>query len=113
VDFIHHQIMGIDCFVDGPDGSPGDAVRFLYAGEKLKPEYVTPSADVTETEAAEGYDVLSLKALVRMKLNSFRRKDQVHMLDMLEVGLIDSTWLASLPAQHAERLQQLIDDPDG
>ena len=28
---------------------------------------------------------------------------------MLEVGLIDSSWLAQLLPQHAARLQQLID----
>jgi len=113
VGFIHHELMGIDCFIDGPDGSPRDAVHLLYAGEKVRPDYATPSAEVTETESAEGYDVLTLQALIRMKLNSFRRKDQVHLVDMLEVGLIDSSWLAQLTPQHAERLQQLIDDPDG
>lgn len=111
--FIHHELMGTDCFIDGPDGSPRDAVHLLYAREKVKPEYVTPSADVTETESAEDYDVLSLQALVRMKLNSFRDKDRMHLRDMLDIGLIDSTWLAKMPPQHAERLQQLIDDPDG
>ncbi len=113
VGFIHHELMGIDCFIDGPDGSPRDAVHLLYAGEKVRPDYVTPSADVTETESTDDYEVLALEALVRMKLNSYRRKDQVHLMDMLEVGLIDSTWLAKMPPQHAERLQQLIDDPDG
>lgn len=57
--------------------------------------------------------VLSLDALVRMKLNSFRRKDQVHLMDLLDVGLIDSTWLPGLLPEHAQRLKQLIDDPDG
>ena len=57
--------------------------------------------------------MLSLEALVRMKLNSFRRKDQVHLLDLLSVGLIDSSWLARLVPAHAARLQELIDDPEG
>jgi len=78
--------MGSDCFIDGPDGSPRDAVHLLYAGEKVRPGYATPSAEVTESESAEDYDVLTLQALVRMKLNSFRRTDQVHLMDMLEVG---------------------------
>ena len=44
---------------------------------------------------------------------SYRRKDQVHLLDLLGVGLIDSSWLPRLLPEHAARLQQLIDDPEG
>jgi hypothetical protein len=47
-----------------------------------------------------------------MKLTSFRRKDQVHLLDMLEVGLIDPSWLTRLPNDLASRLKELIDNPD-
>ena len=113
VGFEHHELMGIDCFIDGPDGSPRDAVHLLYAGEKVRATYAAPSADVTEVESADEYDVLSLEALLRMKLNSFRDKDRMHIRDMLDVGLIDQTWPARLLPEHAERLQELIDDPDG
>ena len=42
-----------------------------------------------------------------------RRSDQIHLLDMLSLGLIDASWLPRLVPEHAARLQQLIDDPDG
>ena len=113
VGFEHHELKGVDCFIDLPDGGPRDAVHLLYAGEKVRPEYIEPTADVNEVETADEYNIVPLKALVRMKLNSFRRKDQVHLLDMLGLGIIDATWLPSLATLHAERLQQLIDDPDG
>jgi hypothetical protein len=29
------------------------------------------------------------------------------------LGLIDASWLPSLVPEHATRLQQLLDDPDG
>ncbi|MFM8187974.1 MAG: hypothetical protein ACKN85_05770 [Pirellula sp.] len=48
-----------------------------------------------------------------MKLTSFRRKDQVHILDMISLGLIDSTWVQKYSPVLAARLQQLLDDPDG
>jgi hypothetical protein len=48
-----------------------------------------------------------------MKLNSFRRKDQTHLMDMLEIGLIDSTWPSRFSPLLAARLQELIDDPNG
>ena len=73
----------------------------------------SPSAEVTEIEHAEDFDVLTLEALVRMKLNSFRHKDQLHLLDFISIGLVDRTWLQKLLPEHAERLQQLLDDPDG
>lgn len=113
VGFHYHQVMGVDCFIDGPDGSPRDAVHLLYAAEKVRPEYILPSADVTQSEPADDYDIVDLPALLTMKLNSYRRKDQMHLLDMLSIGLIDETWLEKLPPLHAKRLQQLIDDPDG
>lgn len=113
VGFEHHELMGVDCFIDGPDGSPRNGIHLLYAGERVRPEYAEPTADVAETEAAEGFDIVPLEALVRMKLNSFRRKDQLHLLDLLALNIIDETWLPKLAPAHAERLQQLIDDPNG
>ena len=88
-------------------------MHLLFAAEKVRPNYPAPSADVTDAVPAEQYQVLSLESLVRMKLNSFRDKDRMHLRDMLEVGLIDSSWLVQLLPEHAARLQQLIDDPDG
>jgi hypothetical protein len=51
--------------------------------------------------------------LVTMKLTSFRRKDQVHLLDLISIGLIDSTWLDRLSPELQLRLQELLEDPDG
>jgi hypothetical protein len=44
---------------------------------------------------------------------SNRRKDQVHIQDMISVGLIDATWLAKRPPELAARLQQILATPDG
>jgi len=72
-----------------------------------------PVPDVAESEPDESFRVLSLDALVRMKLTSFRRKDQVHLQDMLGVGLIDATWRDRLPPELAARLQEILDNPEG
>ena len=111
--FVHASVMDVTCFIDGPDGSPRDAVHLLFAGEKVRESYPLPTADVTERERAEDYHVVRLEPLVRMKLNSFRRKDQVHLQDMISLGLVDATWLERLVPEHAARLKQLLDDPDG
>jgi hypothetical protein len=47
-----------------------------------------------------------------MKLTSYRFKDRVHLLDMIEVGLIDGSWPIRFSEELGERLQQLLDDPD-
>ncbi len=48
-----------------------------------------------------------------MELTSYRLKDRVLILDLIGVGLIDATWPARLPAPLGDRLQQLLDDPNG
>jgi hypothetical protein len=56
---------------------------------------------------------MPLETLVRMKLIANRRKDQVHLQDMLEIGLIDASWCQKLPPELAARLQHLVDTPEG
>ena len=111
--FVHRRSAGIEMFLDGPGAKARDAVHVIFSGEKVRPEYVAPVPDVAESVSFKSYRVLSLEAVVRMKLTSNRRKDQVHLLDMLDVGLIDATWPARYPPELAARLQHLIDTPDG
>jgi hypothetical protein len=82
----------------------------VFAGEKVREEYLLPTPDVAEVEAGPDFPVPTLDALVRMKLTSFRLKDKVHLLDLLDVGLIDESWCGRLPPEIADRLQELIDD---
>jgi hypothetical protein len=111
--FIYRHVAGIDLFLEGPGASARNAVHVLFANEKVRPEYVLPAPDVSESDQAPAFRMLNLDALVRRKLTSFRRKDQVHIQDMIGVGLIDATWCARLPPELAARLQELLDDPDG
>jgi len=111
--FIRRRVAGIEMFLDGPDAKARDAVHVIFSGEKVRPEYLAAVPDVAESVSFTSYRVLALEAVVRMKLTSYRRKDQVHLLDMLDVGLIDAAWPARYPAELAARLQHLIDTPDG
>jgi hypothetical protein len=76
------------------------------------PDYIAPSPDVSEIDSAGPFHVVDLEPLVRMKLTSYRLKDRVHLLDMINVGLIDRSWVNRFPAELAERLQELLDNPD-
>jgi len=116
--FVYRHVKSIDMFLDGPQAKARDAVHILFAGEKVRPDSLAASAEITECEIAKtdftgDFSVVSLEALVRMKLTSYRRKDQVHLLDMIDVELIDATWPAKYPGELGQRLQQLLDDPDG
>src|SRR5262249_58340659 len=91
----------------------GDAVSVIFAGEKVRPEYVLPAPDVIESEPAEAFRVLRLDALVRMKLTSFRDKDRTHVRDLISVGLVDESWLLKLPGELGGRLQTLLENSGG
>src|SRR6202521_3412956 len=106
--FVYHQLLDVDMFIDGPQGRPSGGVHILFAGEKVRPEYEHASPDLDESERAADFQVATLEALVRMKLIANRRKDQVHLLDLIGVGLIDATWPARFPPPLGERLQQLV-----
>ena len=113
VGFVYHQILDVEMFIDGPQGRPSGGVHILFAGEKVRPDYEHASPDLDESERAAEFQVATLMALVRMKLIANRRKDQVHLLDLIGVGFIDATWPARFPPPLGERLQQLLDDPNG
>ena len=109
--FFHRQTPNDHLFLDGPEGSPRAAVHVHMANELLRENDLIPSPDVSESEVGENFRLLSLEALVRMKLTSYRLKDQVHLQDLLEVGLIDATWLGRFTPEFAERLQRILDNP--
>jgi hypothetical protein len=111
--FVHRHVRGVDMFLDGPAASARDAVHIIFANEKVRPNYLLPAPEVTESESSGGMQIVSLPALVRMKLTSFRDRDRVHLRDLLEVGLIDASWCDQLPSELAERLRSIIQSPEG
>jgi len=109
--FVLKNAAGVDLFLDGATAKARDAVHVVFAGEKVRPEYELAAPGMDQTEIiAEGLRVIALDALLRMKLTSFRRKDQVHLLDLIEVGLVGEKNLADLPPALAGRLRELLED---
>jgi hypothetical protein len=112
--FVHTVVNGVDLFLDGPDAGPRDVVHVVFAREKVQPLYLLPTPAVNDAKRFDqGLQVVNLDALVRMKLTSFHRKDQVHLLDMIGVGLIGEQTLSSLPPPLADRLRELLENPEG
>jgi hypothetical protein len=111
--FVPERSFGVTMFLDGLDAKPSESIHVLFAGECVREgdSLATPTIETIDDPA--GFRVLTLPSLVQMKLTANRRKDQVHVEDLINVGLIDRSWLPKLPPLLAERLQAILDTPDG
>ena len=110
--FVFRHVRGIDMFLDGPDSKARDAVHILYANEPVHPDSLQACPDVGDRAFIGNTPFLELEPLVGMKLTAFRLKDRVHLLDLIEVGLIDDSWPQRYIPDLGARLQQLLDNPD-
>lgn len=104
---------GFAIVLEGPEGKVRDAVHIIFAREKTRADQPEPNADSTESEDAAGFRLIGLEALVRMKLNAFRDKDRVHLRDLASVGLIDAGWTSRFSGPLRERLETILDSPEG
>lgn len=111
--FVRDELLDVVMFRDGEEGKPSEAIHLLFAGEITRSDHLLPAPEIQTVNDPADFPVITLESLVLMKLMSNRRKDQVHVLDLIGVGLIDQSWLAKLPPKLASRLQQLLDTPDG
>lgn len=111
--FVYRHTAGLEMFLDGPEAKARDAVHVVFAAEKVRPDYLIPAPDVAESEEGAAFRLLTLEALVRMKLTSFRDKDRTHLRDLIGVGLVDESWCDRLPRELADRLRQILENPEG
>jgi hypothetical protein len=113
VGFVYANLTGVDLFIDGPTGKPSQGVHLLFAGELVRYKDTVPTPTLDETADGPRFRLVSLEALLRMKLTSFQNKDKTHIRDLIGVGLIDDTWPDRFPPVLAERLREILADPDG
>ena len=111
--FVRAEVLDVTMFLDGPDAKPSESIHLLFAGEKVRAEHPLPSPDLSTIDDPAGFRVLILEALVCMKLLSNRDKDRTHVRDLIGVGLIDRSWPVRLPPVLAQRLQGILDTPEG
>jgi hypothetical protein len=106
--FRREDIRSLVLFIDPEEPSKRSGVHLVWAGERVWPSSLTPAPSVDESiRSPQGFMVVDLPALVRMKLTSFRIIDQAHVQDLLGVGLIDDAVRATLPPELIERLHQV------
>jgi hypothetical protein len=117
--FTHRRVASLgrpgsmDVFLERAGDRVADAVHVLFAGEKARPDQPEPNADPDESEDTGDYRVISLEALVRMKLSAFLDKDRVHLRDLASVGLIDATWPSRFSPDLRTRLEHILETPEG
>jgi hypothetical protein len=110
--FVRVEVLDVTTFLDGPNAKPSESIHLLFAGEKVRTEHPLPAPDLSAIDDPAGFRVITLEALVYMKLLSNRDKDRTHLRDLIGAGLIDRGWLAKLPPVLAERLRAILDTPD-
>jgi hypothetical protein len=111
--FIYRHAKNIDMFLDGEGAKARDAVHIVFANEKVREGDVVAMPDVDDSESGGQFRVVTLAALVKMKLTSYLDKDRTHLRDMIDLELIDAAWRVRFPPELASRLQALLDNPDG
>ncbi len=94
--------------VDAKEPKARSAVHLVFANEKVRPEYLDSVPNISAPErATRGYWIAPVADLVRMKLTSFRLKDQVHIQDLDSARLITAEIEASLPEALRARLGEV------
>ncbi|HUU84007.1 MAG TPA: hypothetical protein VM243_10940 [Phycisphaerae bacterium] len=114
--FKRHDLRRMVLFVDPDEPSKRSGVHLVWADEFVRPSYPCPAPSVDEAvRDPEGFLVLDLAALVRMKLTSCRDIDRVHIADLTSVGLIDEAIRNHLSPELRARLddiQRAMEDRD-
>ncbi|MCH8209868.1 MAG: nucleotidyltransferase family protein [Planctomycetes bacterium] len=112
--FTREDVLGVTLFKEPDEPSVRASIHLVWAQQKVRPEYALPAPALDESERdPQGFYVIDLPALVRMKLTSFRRIDQVHIEDLLKLNMIDAAVRAGLPTELERRLVEVegsIDD---
>ena len=106
--FEFRHAAGIDMLVDRESPSARSAVHFVFVNEKVQPDYLEPvpaMRDAVRTD--DGLMIGSVADLVKMKLTSFRLRDQVHIQDIDGVGLITEEVEQGLSPELKTRLEQV------
>ena len=92
---------------------PGTRFTSFLRAKKSGPIIRFRRRMLRKVKSSARFRLLSLEALVRMKLTSFRDKDRTHLRNLIDVGLIQADWPNRFPPELGSRLKNIIDNPDG
>lgn len=101
-----HEVLGVPMLLPRRNPNPKTGAHIIFANERVRENDLLPTPDVGRAErTSSGFLVLDLPSLVQMKLVANRRRDQVHIEDMLSLGLITESIVEGLPSELRQRLE--------
>ena len=108
----HRHAAGVDMLVQADQPSARRAIHLIFTGlvftgERVRPEYHEATPELGPYRQMRGLRLIPLTDLVRMKLTSFRAKDEAHLKDLDEAGIITPEIETALSPILAERLAQV------
>ena len=104
----YRHAAGVDMLIDANTTGPArSAIHLIFTNEKVRAEYAEPVPASQPDTTNEGIQIAPVADLVKMKLTSFRLKDQVHIQDLDSVGLITPEIESTLPPLFQERLAKI------
>ena len=102
----YRHVAGLDMLAQAGEPSARRAVHLIFTGEKVRPDYPEVTPELGPCRRIRGIRLVPLADLVRMKLTRFRAKDEAHLKDLEEAGLITAEMEAGLSSVLRERLAQ-------
>ena len=103
----YRQVAGVDMLVRRGEPSARRAVHLVFTGETVRADYLEAVPEFGHCRRIRGIRLVPLADLVLMKLISFRAKDEAHLKDLDEAGLITAEIEAGLSPALRERLLQV------
>ncbi len=103
----YRHVAGLDMILDAHQLSASKGVHLIFAGEKVRPQYPEAAPELESYRTIRGLRLIPLSHLVRMKLTSFRAKDEAHLKDLDDARLISAEVEASLSPILRGRLAQM------
>jgi hypothetical protein len=108
------EVNGVTIFLERDDPVPSRGVIVVFANERIKPSDPYPAPAVSAgIRSPEDVDAIGLRERLLLKLMAFRRVDQVHIADILRVGLIDEALVNQTPSDLRPRLDESLANPEG
>ena len=105
--FTFRHVAGVDMFLDAKAPHAPSAVHLLFAGERVRSDDLEVVPYSIPEQSPRGFMIAPVEDLVHMKLTSYRLKDQVHIQDLDQAGLITTEIEHTLSAPLLERLKEV------
>ncbi len=102
----HRHVAGTDMLVQVAGPPARRAVHLVFPGEKVQADYPEAAPSLSSARTLRGVRLIPLADLVRMKLTSFRAKDEAHLKDLDQAGLITAEIEGGLSGVLRQRLSQ-------